>query len=145
MNWSGANTISLDPAGGHIAISSNSNQGLAALETVFHEASHVLMTQNDPVWRALDKAADALDRPTPDGLWHVVLFYTTGETVRRVLDKAGESGYTPHLYEIFERGGGWAGYRDAIESIWPTYLDGERTLSDAAADLIQATVSPNGQ
>lgn len=147
VDRTGGNTKHLRPAGGHTLITSSAPgyQGHGALEMVFHEASHLLMTQNDPVWRALDEAAEALDQPTPEDLWHVVLFYTTGETVRRVLEEAGESGYTPVVYEIFERGGSWAGYRDAIESIWPTYLDGERTLSDAAADLIQATVSPNGQ
>lgn len=145
VNWSGANTIYLATGGGHIAISSNSNQGLAALETIFHEASHVLMTQNDPVWRALDQAAEALGQPTPEDLWHVVMFYTTGETVRRVLDEAGASGYTPHLYEIFERSRDWSRYRDAIETIWPAYMDGERTLSEAAADLIRATLSQTGE
>lgn len=138
--WSGASTVT-GPS--HTLISSR-NEGIqdnSALEIVFHESSHVLMTQNDPVWRALDEAAEAFGQPTPEDLWHVVLFYTTGETVRRVLDEAGEPGYTPHLYDIFERGGSWNRYRDAIESIWPAYLDGERTLSEAAADLVRTTVS----
>lgn len=142
--WAGASTIT-GPS--HIMISSlnEGNQDNGGLEIVFHEASHVLMTQNDPVWRALDQAAEVLGQPTPEDLWHVVMFYTTGDTVRRVLDEAGEPGYTPHLYEIFERSRDWSRYRDAIETIWPPYMDGERTLSEAAADLIRATSSQTGE
>lgn len=146
VDWAGGNTVSLRP-GGHTLITSSAPgyQGHGALEMVFHEASHLLMTQNDPVWRALDEAAEALGQPTPEDLWHVVLFYTTGETVRRVLDEAGESGYTPVVYEIFERSRSWGRYQDAIERIWPAYLDGKRTLSETAADLIQATLSQTGE
>lgn len=147
VDGTGGNTKSLRPAGGHTLISSANPayQGHGALEMVFHEASHLLMTQNDPVWRALDKAAEALGEPTPEDLWHVVLFYTTGETVRRVLDEAGEPGYTPVVYEIFERSRSWGRYQDAIERTWPAYLDGKRTLSETAADLIQATLSQTGE
>ncbi len=134
VNWSGANSVSRDPAGGHLLIS-NSYQGPAALEVVFHEASHLLMGRGDPLRQALDQAASALDLTLPDDLWHVVLFYTTGEAVRRVLDQAGESGYTPMVYAIFDRSD-WGRYRAAIESTWPAYMDGKRTVSEAAADLL---------
>ena len=140
VNWSGANTIYRDPAGGHLLIS-NSYQGLAALEIVFHEASHLSMGRGDPLRNALDEASSALDLPLPGDLLHVVLFYTTGEAVRRILDDAGKSEYTPIIYEIFERSK-WGRYRDAIESTWPAYMDGGRTFPEAAADLIQAIGEP---
>src|SRR5207253_1854776 len=76
--WSGANSIVRNPAGGHVLISS-SHQGPASLEVVFHEASHPLMGRGDPVPQALDSAARAVDFRLPGDLWHVVLFYTTGE------------------------------------------------------------------
>lgn len=136
VNWSGANSILLDPAGGHLLIS-NSYQGPAALEVVFHEASHLLMDRGDPLRQALDKAASAVDRRLPGDVWHVVLFFTTGEAVRRILDEGQESGYTPMVYSIFERGT-WPGYRKALENTWPAYLDGERTLPEAVANLIRA-------
>ena len=44
------------------------------------------------------------------------------------------------IYEIFDRSK-WGRYRDAIESTWPAYMDGDRTLSEAAADLIRHPVS----
>ena len=140
VNWAGANSVSRDLGGGHLLIS-NSYQDLAAIEIVFHEASHLLMGRGDPLRRALQEAASALDLPLPRDLWHVVLFYTTGEAVRRILNEAGESEYTPMVYEIFGRSS-WGRYRDAIESTWPAYMDGERALSEAAADLIQALGEP---
>jgi hypothetical protein len=135
VNWSGANSIIRHPAGGHLLIS-NSYQGPAALEIVFHEASHLLMDLNDPLRQALDSAASKVDFRLPGDFWHVVLFYTTGETVRRILDAGGKPGYTPMVYGIFDRGV-WGNYRKALESAWRPYVDGERALSEAAARLIE--------
>jgi hypothetical protein len=140
VDWSGANSILRDPAGGHLLIS-NSNQGPAALEVVFHEASHLLMGRNAPLRQALDKAAKDVDFRLPGDLWHVVLFYTTGEAVRRILDDGGKPGYTPMVYQIFDRGA-WVGYRKALESAWRPYVDGERSLSEAAASLIDVLRKP---
>jgi len=140
VNWSGANSILRGPAGGHLLIS-NSYQGPAALEVVFHEASHVLMDRSDPLRQALDRAASAVDFRLPGDLWHVVLFYTTGEAVRRILDDGGKSEYTPMVYAIFDRGT-WVGYRKVLESTWRPYIDGERTLSEASASLIEALRKP---
>lgn len=143
VDWSGANSILRDAGGGHLLIS-NSNQGPAALEVVFHEASHLLMDRKDPVRQALDAAAKAADWRLPGDLWHVVLFYTTGEAVRRVLEEGGESGYRPMVYEIFERST-WGEYRKALESAWRPYLDGERTLSEAATRLVDAIRSERAE
>ena len=141
VNWSGANSIlRRDPGGGHLLIS-NSYQGPAALEIVFHEASHLLMDHGDPLRQALDRAASAAGFRLPGDLWHVVLFYTTGETVRRVLNEGGKPGYTPMVYGIFDRGT-WDGYRKPLESAWRPYVDGERDLSKAAASLIEALPKP---
>lgn len=75
--------------------------------------------------------------PVPDDLWHVVLFYTTGETVRRVLEPAGEPGYAPMLYEIFGRSA-WSRYREPLESAWLPYVDCDRSLPQAASELMRA-------
>lgn len=140
VNWSGANSILRDAGGGHLLISS-SNEDPAALEVVFHEASHIFMDRGAPLRQALDAAAKAVDFRLPGDLWHVVLFYTTGEAVRRILDEGGKPGYTPMLYAIFDRGT-WAGYRKALESAWRPYVDGERTLAEAATNLIEALRRP---
>jgi hypothetical protein len=134
VNWSGANTAWSDSGQGHVLISREPG-GDAALEILFHEASHVLMDRAAPVRRALEEAARAADVRLPSDLWHVVLFFTTGEAVRRVLDAEAPSGYTPALYEIFGRGS-WVEYRQALEREWRPYVDGERSLGEAARSLV---------
>lgn len=136
VNWSGANTIFLDFGGGHILVST-SYQGPAALEVVFHEASHLMMGRGDPLRQALDRAAKAADVRLPGDLWHVIQFYTTGEIVRRVLEDRGESGYKPIVYGIYDRGT-WVEYRDLLEDTWRPYLDDKRKLRDVATSLIEA-------
>ena len=136
VNWSGATTWILDPAGGHIQIS-REEPALAALELVFHEASHTLMGHDAPIRLALGSAADQLGVELPRDLWHGVLFYTTGETVRRVLDAVGEE-YTPMMVagDIFGR------YLEPLEQTWPAYLEGRRSLDKAAADLLRTLELP---
>lgn len=140
VDWSGANTSWSDSGQGNILISSTP-QGAAAFETLFHEGSHVLMGRGDPVRQALERTASAAGFRLPNDLWHVVLFYTTGEAVRRILDERGVSGYTPMLYEIFGRGE-WVEYREALENNWRPYVDGKRSLDDAAAALVAALRKP---
>jgi hypothetical protein len=136
VNWSGANTSWSNSGQGDILIS-NSPQGAAGLETLFHESSHILMDRGDPVRQALESAAKSVDLRLPNDLWHVVLFYTTGEAVRPILDERSPSGYTPMLYEIFGRGT-WIEYRQALESSWRPYVDGKQSLAEAGASLIAA-------
>ena len=95
------------------------------------------MDRSDPLRQALDKAASAVDFRLPGDLWHVVLFYTTGEAVRGILHDGGKPEYTPMVYAIFDRGT-WGDYRKALESAWRPYIDGERTFTEAAASLIEA-------
>ncbi len=129
----GANSLISPP---HILVSNSIEEG-DALEIVHHEASHTLMSRNDPVRQAFAEAARELKLRVPGDLWHVVLFYTTGEAVRRSLEEAGQPDYTPFIYahDLWE--GRWGRYRDAIEEHWPGYLDGQRTLGEAATDLVQ--------
>lgn len=129
----GANSLISPP---HILVSSSIEEG-DALEIVHHEASHTLMSRHDPVRQAFAEAARELELRVPGDLWHVVLFYTTGEAVRRSLEEAGQPDYTPFIYahDLWE--GRWGRYRRAIEENWPAYLDGQRTLSKAAAALLR--------
>lgn len=136
VDWSGANTSWSDEGQGDVLISSTVG-GPAAFEILFHEASHVLMDRGDPVRRALDRAAEAAGFDLPRDLWHVVLFYTTGEAVRPILEERGAAGYTPMLYEIFGRGT-WVEDRAALESAWRPYVEGKCSLDQAAAGLVAA-------
>ncbi len=136
VDWSGANTSWSDEGQGDVLISS-AVEGAAAFETVFHEASHTLMDRSDPVRQALETAAKKIDLSLPNDLWHVVLFYTTGEAVRSILNERGEPDYSPMLYEIFKRDG-WVEYREALETHWLPYVNGKKTLAEAAMNLISS-------
>lgn len=65
VNWSGANTILLDPDGGHIEVSIEQAYGPSSLELVFHEASHTLMGRGSSIRNALRNAASQLDLQLP--------------------------------------------------------------------------------
>src|SRR5712691_1800603 len=101
---------SLDPL--HLTISSTDprNQGPAALEVLFHEASHALA---GAVRDLIVRECRQRGKPIPRYLWHALLFYTTGEIVKRTLAKdfsvpdAGARGnYTPYAYKfgLYARG-----------------------------------------
>jgi tetratricopeptide (TPR) repeat protein len=135
VSWSGANSFILDDGGGHLLIST-AYVGPSALEVVFHESSHLLMVRNSPVRRALEAAASAASYRLPDDLWHVVLFYQTGEVVRQAIFSRSR-GYVPMVNEIFGRGT-WTEFRTALESEWLPYVEGRRSLTDAATGLIRS-------
>ena len=134
VNWSGANTIFLMPEGGHIFLSNETPEGPESLETVFHEASHTLMSPRSPVPRALEEASNRLEVPLPRDLWHGLLFVTTGEAVREALAAAGEPAYEPMTYAqgIFEE------FHDVLQRAWTAYLDGDRSLEEATEELVRA-------
>jgi hypothetical protein len=135
VDFSGANTILGKPGTGHILVA-NENEMPYVLEVVFHEASHILMDHDDPIQLALAKAAQTANFKLPSELWHVVLFYTTGEAVQRVMADDGKPGYKPMVYGIYARGA-WVEYRSALESAWTPYVDGKHSLAEAAAALIE--------
>lgn len=130
----GANTFSTPP---HIEIATTTTDE-DALEIVFHEASHTIAARNDPMQQALARAADELGTEIPRDLWHVVLFYTTGQVVRAALEAGGEPGYVPYVDAHDLWSGRWGRFRDAVEATWPAYLAGERGLDAAAVDLLRA-------
>lgn len=145
-NWAGAYT-SLDPL--HITISSSDpgNQGLAALEILFHEASHALA---GGVRDGIARECRTHNKPIPRDLWHALIFYTTGEIVRRTLvgpdgalahaapTGSPATGYTPYAYRqgLYQRG--WQNYLRVLERHWLAYLDGRIDYDRALARLVAA-------
>jgi hypothetical protein len=128
-NWAGAYTTTHDTL---ITVSSvdPANQGNAALEILFHEASHALI---DPVQEALANQcrlqAVTLNPPT---LWHAILFYTTGILVREQLP-----GYTPLANSIGLWQRAWPMYIGPLKTDWQPYLDGKTSFSSALANLVK--------
>ena len=134
-NWSGAYTV-LGPTLITISSVSSANQGAAALEIVFHEASHYLV---NPVRRALDDKFEAQKKEVPRDLWHAVLFYTTGEIVRRRYAETGLKDYQPYAdaHGLYTRGP-WKNYRPVIAREWQPYLDGKQDFESAVTRLVSA-------
>jgi hypothetical protein len=135
----GGNAQFFVPAGPHILIASSApaNQDLATLEAVFHEASHSLAGSME---EALRRAARARGSTVPNDLPHAMIFYLTGETVRRVLEQAGES-YTPWLYSLKL----WPdNVREVLPKTLSPYLNGQGTLLQAIDNLAQA-LGPTGR
>jgi len=139
-SWAGAYTT-LDPV--HITVSSTDprTQGLAALETLFHESSHALAGRSfGAVSEALAREGRAQNKAIPDDLWHALIFYTTGEIVRRTLAKGGVTDYTPYAYHngLYARLPAWQKYQRAFEQYWQPYLDGKTDFNGAVAKLVGA-------
>ena len=129
----------LDPV--HLTISSSDprNQGSAALEVLFHEASHTLA---GAVRDTIIRECRARGKPIPRDLWHALLFYTTGEMVKRALSAAegsagGSAGnYTPYAYRYGLYARGWSHYQRGLERYWQPYLDGKGEFDTAVARLV---------
>jgi hypothetical protein len=128
----GAYTVSGPP---HTTVSScdPAYAGEAALEMIFHEASHLLV---EPIEQAIDAAAKARGREPPRQLWHAVLFYSTGAIVKRRLGDA----YVPYAYAngLWERGP-FSGFEPALRAHWQPHLDGAVDRDHAIATLVDAT------
>ena len=127
-NWTGAYT-SLYP--NRITISSidSRNQKLAALEVLFHEASHIII---DTVRTTLTEICRRSNKLLPKrDLWHAILFYTTGEIIKGHLKQ-----YIPYAYqnELWNRA--WPMYINYLDKDWQPYLKGEIPLNIAIARLV---------
>jgi hypothetical protein len=131
----------LDPLRVTIASLDPRNQGPAAFEMLFHEASHSLA---EPVQTAIVRECRARGKPIPRDLWHAIVFYTTGEAVKNVLSQANENGggtgqsYTPYAVRegLYTRG--WSNYLRVIEQFWQPYLEGRMDFSDAIARMVSS-------
>ena len=148
-NWAGAYTT-LDPLRVTISSLDPRNQHRAALEVLFHEASHGIA---DPVQQAILRECRQLGKPIPRDLWHALLFYTTGEVVKSVLDpppprpssSSSASGgspapgaYVPYAVRegLYTRR--WESYQQLLQRFWQPYLDGRADFDDAIVRMVSA-------
>ena len=140
--FAGADSV-VDPD--HLLISSvdPSNAGHAALEVVFHEASHTVFGPrlDGQLWTDLEAAAKTDGAPLPSDFWHAMLFYTTGSAVKARLAERGVA-YEQYLYTegLFERS--WPGYRRPLERLWQPYLDRRVPRADALKQIVGAHKLP---
>jgi hypothetical protein len=115
-------------------------QGLAALEMLYHEATH--MRVNQRLIDAIDASLRATGRPDDDRLWHAVHFYTVGEAVKQVLPARG-IGYVTYadragLYAI----PAFSPYYPLLASVWQPYLQGKASFQDSTRGLVDALPRP---
>jgi hypothetical protein len=164
-NASGAYTT-LDPLRVTIASTDPRNQGAAALEVLFHEASHGIAT---PVEQAIARECRQRDKPIPRDLWHALIFYTTGEVIKPLMDTQGEASedfaapngtkpggsssnrtlnasddssqnaaFAPNAIREGLNQRGWENYFEILTRYWQPYLESQVTFDDAIAHMVSA-------
>ena len=137
-NWAGAYTT-LDPLRVTISSTDPRNQGSAALEILFHEASHGIA---EPVQQAIIRECRQREKAIPRDLWHALMFYTTGEIIKPIFTaqnaSAQDAAYTPYAIRerLYQRG--WDDYLKLLTRFWQPYLDGKSTFDDAIARMVSA-------
>ena len=120
---------SLDPTVVTVATSSMRNAGLAAAETLFHEASHALVQKvlNEIVRVEKSQKKTLRDRD----LWHAIVFYTTGRVVRAQLSEL-----EPYADRYGLWTNDWPGLLPVIERGWGPWLDGKSSLRTAIQQVV---------
>ena len=108
--------------------------GDMGIESIFHEASHAVDAHIMKMVN--DECARQSVRP-PRNLWHAIIFYTTGELVRRELGKVGDAHYQPYAYRYDVYAKGMFAERAALEKNWQPYLDGKGTLEEALRNVVR--------
>jgi hypothetical protein len=162
-NAAGAYTT-LDPLRVTISSLDPRNQNTAALEVLFHEASHGIA---EPVEQAIVRECHQRDKAIPRDLWHALIFFTTGEVIRPIMTantdpqfasaqpapnpsvpdepspnspdaRVTVAGYTPYAVRegLYERG--WDDYLKLLTRFWQPYLDGQSSFDDAIARMVSS-------
>lgn len=120
-----ANDVGAYSTGGRLTIASgdpDSDHMPQALELVFHEASHADPLEA-PLRAGLTSAFQAQGGVAPERLWHDMIFYTTGEVIRLVLEEHGQPGYKHYgEYGVYRRGERWSVELPALERYWRPFL-----------------------
>jgi hypothetical protein len=131
----------------HVTLSSHDarNRGIYGFEVLFHESSHALA---GAVTEAIAREFRQRDKPIPRDLWHALLFYTTGELVRRDLahgtmtlatsQGTDPSSYQPYAARFGLYSGAWDRFRGMLDLYWRPYLDGKVSFDTAVARLAAA-------
>jgi len=131
----------------HVTLSSHDvrNQGIYGFEVLFHESSHALASA---VNEAIAAEFRNRDKPIPRDLWHALLFYTTGELVRRdlaygtmtlsALQGTDPANYQPYAARFGFYTGGWDRFHGMLDLYWRPYLEGRVSFDTAIARMAAA-------
>ena len=134
----GAYTTDSGPAGfaahATIAPGGEGAAGDMGLESIFHEASHAV---DAAIMRSVNAECAAQKVRAPRNLWHAIIFYTTGELVRREVGKVGDPHYMPYAYRFDVYAKGMDKERAALERDWQPFLDGRISYEEALRNLVR--------
>ncbi len=108
--------------------------GDMGLEMIVHEASHAV---DAAIMRAIDDECAAQKVRAPRNLWHALIFYTTGELVRKEVGMVGDAHYMPYAYRFDVYSKGMEKDRAALEQDWQPWLDGKVTFEEALTNLVR--------
>lgn len=126
-NWAGAYT-SLRPSRITVSSLDARNQQTAALEILFHEASHTLV---ENVGDTLIRDFAAHRKTAPRDLWHALLFFTAGYYVHQICPD-----YVPYAdHNDLWKHGFSSQFEDVLIADWQPRLEGKVTLEAALARL----------
>jgi hypothetical protein len=87
------------------------------------------------------------DKPIPRDLWHALVFYTTGELVRRDLSsgaitwippQGSQTAYQPYAARFGLYSGGWEQFRGLLDLYWRPYLESQVSFDTAIARVAAA-------
>ncbi|HVB34423.1 MAG TPA: hypothetical protein VNJ52_08655 [Patescibacteria group bacterium] len=130
----------LDPL--HIVLASGNprNQGFAAGEVVFREASHVLA---EPVEQAIVEQCREQTKPIPRDLWHAIASYTTAMIFERSFTgQPLPPGVTLESFAESNReyivARGWQSYQHLLKVYWQPYLYNETGMQSAITGMVNA-------
>jgi len=111
-----------------------SYQGLASLEMLYHEASHVETT--DGLEHAIGARLKAAGKTGDSELWHVLQFYTVGAAVADAVRRRDGTAYIPYAEKAGLFKGYWAPFQALIESDWKPWLQGRESMDNAIAHMV---------
>ena len=121
-----ANDVGAYSVGGRVTISSGNRNIIMphAVDLVFHEASHVDDLEM-PLTSTVAEAFRAAGGEAPERLWHDVIFFTTGEILRDVLEERGQLRFRPYAEAtgVYARGERWATELPALRRHWLPFLE----------------------
>lgn len=100
-----------------------------AFELVFHEASH---TVDGQIMKHL-----AQEGNPPRVLWHVLIFYTSGELAKRELGKQNDQSYRTYAEQGLYEKAGWQKMRESLQRDWQPWLDGKTSFEAAVRALVR--------
>ena len=111
-----------------------SYQGLASLEMVYHEISHIASTTK--LEDAIEARLKATQRKPDSDLWHVAQFYTVGAVVQDVYKRRDGIDYETYADKGGVYKGYWAPLAPLVQSEWRAYMNGQQSFEQAVVRMV---------